>query len=61
MAYDPARAHERYIHKRNSQYYKHLFIVSIATIIESNGCTYDEARKMYFERINKLKECYADV
>jgi hypothetical protein len=59
--YDPVKSHNNYIHRRNSQYYKMLYVLGVGNIIEERGCTHEEARKMYFERINKLKECYADV
>ena len=56
MAYDPMKAHNAYIHKRNSQYYKMLYVISIAAIVEENGCDYPTARKIYFNRVNQIKE-----
>jgi hypothetical protein len=61
MNYDPVKAHNYYIHKRNSNYYKMLYVIGIANIIEERGCSHKEANRIYFDRINKLKRCYADV
>ena len=58
--YDPAKAHNNYIKKRNSNYYKMLYVLGVAQIVEDRGCTYDEARIIYFQRINNLRKCYAD-
>lgn len=59
--YDAVKAHNAYIHRRNSQYYKRQYWLAIAEIVENEGVNYREANRIYWRRLNALKECYADV
>lgn len=61
MAYDPIAAHKKYIHKRNSQYYKMQYCLAIAEIVEFENVGYKEANRIYWRRLNALRECYTDV
>jgi hypothetical protein len=58
--YDYQKSHDRYIHKRNSQYWKYIYTITIAQIIEDMGVDHATARKIYFDRVNKIRE-YSQV
>lgn len=58
--YDAKKAHERYIHKRNSQYYKRQYLLAISEIVENEGVDPKTANRIYWRRLNALKVCYAN-
>lgn len=58
--YDPKKAHEKYIHRRNSRYYKWQYCLAIAEIVENEGVGYKEANRIYWRRLNALKVCYTN-
>lgn len=58
--YDKVKAHNAYIHRRNSQFYKRQYLLAIAEIVEFENVGYKEANRIYWRRLNALKVCYAN-